>query len=79
MMQQNQLKDEAKNGRRKPVVGFIAGCTAPQGRTMGHAGAVISDGKGDAKNKIAAMEEAGIRIAPSPAKLGETLVEVLKT
>ncbi|CTQ54572.1 Succinyl-CoA ligase [ADP-forming] subunit alpha [Roseibium album] len=72
------LKDEAKKGRSKPVAGFIAGRTAPPGRTMGHAGAVISGGKGGAEDKIAAMEEAGIKVSPSPAKLGETLLEVLK-
>jgi succinyl-CoA synthetase alpha subunit len=72
------LKDEAKRGRSKPMVGFIAGRTAPEGRTMGHAGAVISGGKGGAEDKIAAMESAGIRVSPSPARLGKTLVEVLK-
>ena len=71
------LKDEAKKGRKKPVVGFIAGRTAPPGRTMGHAGAVISGGKGGAEDKIEAMQSAGIRVSPSPAKLGETLVELL--
>ncbi|MFT6332298.1 MAG: succinyl-CoA synthetase alpha subunit [Lentimonas sp.] len=72
------LKAEARKGRSKPCVGFIAGRTAPPGKRMGHAGAIISGGQGGAEDKIEAMKSAGISVSDSPATLGETMVELLK-
>jgi succinyl-CoA synthetase alpha subunit len=74
---EEEAADYVKREMKKPVAGFIAGQTAPKGKRMGHAGAIISGGKGTAADKIAAMEAAGIRVAPSPAELGSTLKAAL--
>jgi succinyl-CoA synthetase alpha subunit len=68
-----------KQNMKKPVIGFIGGKTAPEGKRMGHAGAIISGGKGTASEKIATLEACGIRVAPTPSDMGSTLVEVLES
>jgi succinyl-CoA synthetase alpha subunit len=75
---EEEAADFVKNSMTKPVAGYIAGVTAPKGKRMGHAGAIIAGGKGTAKEKIEAMEAAGIRVTSNTAEIGKTLAEVLK-
>ncbi|MBI2997871.1 MAG: succinate--CoA ligase subunit alpha [Deltaproteobacteria bacterium] len=76
---EEQAAQWIKSQMAKPVVGFIAGQTAPPGKRMGHAGAIISGGKGSAQEKIAALKQAGVRVAPSPALIGETMKQLLES
>ncbi|AZN40841.1 succinate--CoA ligase subunit alpha [Paenibacillus albus] len=75
---EEEAAEWVKANMKKPVVGFIGGATAPPGKRMGHAGAIISGGKGTAAEKIATLEKCGIRVAPTPSEMGSTLVSVLE-
>ncbi len=75
---EEEAAEYIKNNVSKPVVSYIAGLTAPKGKRMGHAGAVISGGSGKAIDKIKALETAGVAVAPTPATMGSTLLEILK-
>ncbi|MBI3582790.1 MAG: succinate--CoA ligase subunit alpha [Nitrospinae bacterium] len=75
---EEEAADFVKNKMKKPVIGYIAGVTAPKGKRMGHAGAIISGGKGTAAEKMEAMKRAGIKVCNSPADIGKTVVEGLK-
>jgi len=75
---EEQAADFIASEIKKPVVGFIAGVTAPPGRRMGHAGAIISGGKGTAADKIAALEKANVAVTQSPARIGEYMEQALK-
>ena len=75
---EEQAADYVQSEMTKPVVGFVAGATAPPGKRMGHAGAIISGGKGTAPEKIAAMEAAGVRVSRSPSGIGAAMEESLR-